>query len=66
MITFIETNTINDFSDLQMFCWSGAQSRLDEIEELGLENITDINDFIWFECDEWIEEHKEENEDDDD
>lgn len=83
MITFIETNTINDFSDLQMFCWSGAQSRLDEIEELGLEDefmeyleemfsddtdytLTDINDFIWFECDEWIEEHKEENEDDDD
>ena len=26
--------------------------------------LTDINDFIWFDCDEWIEEHKggEENE----
>ncbi len=20
---------------------------------------TDLNDFIWFECDDWIEEHKE-------
>lgn len=20
--------------------------------------LTDINDFIWFDCDEWIEEHK--------
>lgn len=22
--------------------------------------LTDINDFIWFECDDWIDEHKEE------
>lgn len=24
--------------------------------------LTDINDFIWFDCDEWIEEHKGEEE----
>lgn len=24
---------------------------------------TDLNDFIWFECDDWIEEHKECDED---
>lgn len=24
---------------------------------------TDLNDFIWFECDDWIEEHKENDED---
>lgn len=22
--------------------------------------ITEVNDFIWFECDDWLEEHKEE------
>ena len=26
---------------------------------------TTINDFIWFECDEWIEQHKESDDDDD-
>ena len=25
--------------------------------------LTDINDFIWFDCDEWIEEHKGEEND---
>lgn len=25
---------------------------------------TDLNDFIWFECDDWIEEHKRSDEDD--
>lgn len=24
---------------------------------------TDLNDFIWFECDDWIEEHKESDKD---
>lgn len=26
--------------------------------------LTDINDFIWFDCDEWIEEYKGEEEND--
>ena len=26
--------------------------------------LTDINDFIWFDCDDWIEEHKGEEEND--
>ena len=81
MIKYV--NTIDTFDDLLDVCWAGAQPRLDEIAELGLEDefmeyltynfdndteytLTDINDFIWFECDNWIEEHKEENEDDDD
>ena len=71
---------INNFCDLQNLCWSGALQRLDEIEELDLEDefmdylqeifcdetpsLTDINDFIWFECDDWIEEHKGEEDDD--
>lgn len=73
-------NEINNFYDLRDLCWSGALQRLDEIEELGLEDefmyylqeifcdetpsLTDINDFIWFECDDWIEEHKGEENDD--
>ena len=72
-ITIIETKEIDDFYDLRDICWSGAIQRLDEIEELGLEDefmdyllenfmdaeytTTDLNDFIWFECDDWIEEH---------
>lgn len=72
-------NEINDFCDLQNLCWSGALSRLNEIEELDLEDefmdyleeifyattpsLTEINDFIWFECDDWIEEHKGEEDD---
>lgn len=27
-------------------------------------DLTQVNDFIWFECDEWLEEHKQENEED--
>ena len=71
---------LTDFYDLKDICWSGAITRLDEIEELGLEEEffnyvvmmfefneeviteTDINDFIWFECDKWIEEHKQKEE----
>lgn len=72
-------NEIDCFADLQDLCWSGALSRLDEIEELDLEDefmdylqeifydttpsLTEINDFIWFECDDWIEEHKGEEDD---
>ena len=75
-MTFIEYIEINTFRELQNQCWGGAIQRLDEIEELGIEDefmdyleqgfmsdepytLTDLNDFIWFECDDWIEEHKE-------
>ncbi len=27
--------------------------------------ITEVNDFIWFDCDEWLEEHKPHEEDED-
>ena len=73
------TNTIDTFDELYNLCWSGALQRLDEIEELDLEDefmdyleeifcdetpsLIDINDFIWFECDDWIEEHKGEEDD---
>lgn len=73
-------NEIDNFADLKDLCWSGALSRLDEIEELDLEDefmdylqeifydetptLTEINDFIWFGCDDWIEEHKGEEDDD--
>lgn len=66
-------NDINNFYDLQNLCWSGAISQLNEIQDLGLEDefmdylisifcdttptLTEINDFIWFECDDWIAEH---------
>lgn len=72
-------DVIDYFADLKDLCWSGALQRLDEIEELDLEDefmdylqeifcdetptLTDINDFIWFECDDWIEEHKGEEDD---
>ena len=70
---------INNFCDLQNLCWSGALQRLNEIEEFDLEDefmdyleeifydttpsLTEINDFIWFDCDDWIEEHKGEEND---
>ena len=73
-------NDINDFWGLFDLCWSGAVDRLREIADLGIGDefmqyledcfcgytptLTEINDFIWFECDDWIEEHK--NNDDDD
>lgn len=68
------TDEFDTFTQLYETSWSGAISRLDEIQELGLEDEfmeyleevfydytptrTEINDFIWFEVDEWIEEHK--------
>lgn len=71
---------IDYFADLKDLCWGGASQRLDEIEELDLEDefmdylqeifcdetptLTEINDFIWFDCDDWIEEHKGEEDDD--
>lgn len=53
--------------------WSGAVSRLDRIVELDIEeeaseyiemnlgsliNETDLNDFLWFEMDEFIEQYE--------
>ena len=26
-------------------------------------DLTDVNDFIWFDCDTWLEEHEKDNED---
>lgn len=55
-------DTIEDFSDLQDKCWSGALTTLETIENNGLEDdllqliadydnwtsLTSINDFLWF------------------
>ena len=74
-----EEKYFEDISDLKDICWSGAQDRLEEVEELGEEKqeqfinyikenlessdeiltTTQLNDFIWFECDEFIESLKE-------
>lgn len=80
MITY--KKEIETFEDLKELCWSGAVDRLDEIEELGLQDefmyhiesyfddsfeeatLTEINDFIWFECDTWVEEHREQMDED--
>lgn len=64
-----EIYDLNDFN-----FWGGAVSRWEEIQELGLENEvmeiiseqypdgltnTELNDFLWFELDDFIEEIKE-------
>lgn len=67
-----EINNLNYFN-----FWGGAVSRWEEIKELGLEDDvmtylsdcypeglteTELNDFLWFELDDFIEEMKEEQE----
>lgn len=65
-----ETCDLADFP-----AWSGAKDRLNEIIELGIEDEaedyikemffeetptdTQINDLLWFDMDDWIEEHRE-------
>lgn len=64
-----EIYSLNDFE-----FWGGAVSRWEEIQELGLENEvlniiieqypegltkTELNDLIWFDFDDFIEEMKE-------
>lgn len=64
-----ELYSLNDFN-----FWGGAVSRWEEIQELGLENEimeiiseqypdglteTELNDVIWFDFDDFIEEIKE-------
>lgn len=64
-----EIYDLNDFN-----FWGGAVSRWEEIQELGLENEimeiiseqypdgltkTELNDLIWFDFDDFIEEMKE-------
>lgn len=64
-----ELYSLNDFD-----FWNGAVSRYEEIKKLGLENKvmeiieeqypegltdTELNDLIWFEFDDFIEEIKE-------
>jgi len=70
-----ETCDLADFP-----AWSGAKDRLNEIIELGIEDEaedyiksmfeetptdTQINDLLWFDMDDWIEEHREKEDDDD-
>ena len=51
-------NEIIEYGLEQEF-WDYLQENFDSDSEYTL---TDINDFIWFECDDWIEEHKGDNE----
>ena len=68
-----ELYSLNDFD-----FWGGATSRWEEIQELGLEDDvmamiedlypngltdTELNDLIWFEFDDFIEENQEEEND---
>lgn len=67
-----ELDNLDDFE-----FWGGAVSRWESIQELGLENDvitylsdcypegltdTELNDFLWFELDDFIEEMEEEQE----
>lgn len=69
-----ELDSLNDFD-----FWGGAISRWKEIQELGLEDDvmemiedlypngltnTELNDLIWFEFDDFIEENQEKEEED--
>lgn len=71
MLTVIETNEI---SLLNFKAWSGGADRLKKIEDLGIdeeaeqhiidnlgETVEDItlNDFLWFNMDDFIEEHEQ-------
>lgn len=68
MYITVITETDMDFMDLLENCWSGAINTLEYIrehdkeeellqliEELGLQDMTTINDFLWFD-DEYIYE----------
>ena len=77
-ITVHEELEASTIEELKKHSWAGALIRLDRIEELGMEeefleyltNVFDglvvsrtkVNDFIWFEADEWIEEQLENRE----
>lgn len=78
-MTIYESHDVNDLYDLRDLCWSGALDRIDEAldNEIDgeffdyiMENVDgewttldDVNDFIWFECDDWLEEHTKKEED---
>ena len=64
-----------DFSDLDDFFWSGARDRWvnatedqkmrvwDFIQEIFSDRVptdTEVNDFVWFECDDIFDEDEEE------
>jgi hypothetical protein len=66
----LEVKMEMNFEDLKNNCWSGALDRIKEIEEKGLEDVlmsyledifydstptmTEINDWLWFDADDWI------------
>lgn len=66
----LEVKMEMSFEDLKNNCWSGALDRIKEIEEKGLEDdlmsyleeifydstptMTKINDWLWFDADDWI------------
>ena len=71
-----EIYSLNDFD-----FWGGAVPRCEEIQKLGLEDDvmemiedlypngltnTELNDLIWFEFDDFIEENQEEEEEEED
>lgn len=78
-MTIYERHDVGDLYDLRDLCWSGALARIDDAIDNGIDGeffdyimenfdgvdaeLTDINDFIWFDCDNWLDEHKEKEED---
>ena len=67
-----------DFDDLDRFFWSGAKDRWDDatddqkervwdlIQEVFMDEIpteTEVNDFVWFECDDIFNEKDDEDDD---
>lgn len=66
----LEVKMEMNFEDLKNNCWSGALDRIKEIEEKGLEDalmsyleeifydeipeMVTVNDWLWFEADDWI------------
>lgn len=66
-------DNLRGFWDLWDSCWGCAKDRLQDVIDNNLQDdfwemleerfqdltptFTEINDFIWFECDEWLNEH---------
>lgn len=87
-LDYVEKSTLSDGRDLLNFCWSGAKDRVEALSDNELDALlahlemifadreevtdTDINDYIWFEDEEWkeaiglSEDDEEEDEEEDD
>lgn len=76
-MTVVTKKEVAGFSDLYQQCWSGALQTLEMIEQLGKEeelmelldemfpdevDDTELNDFIWFDAENYIDLEEEEEE----